>query len=66
MKTPRMGTQQTIYREAGEFSGLRFACYTRKSTEDARHEDHRSTARQIAQARAFEERTRSASRCARW
>lgn len=30
---------------AARFAGLRFAIYARKSTEDARHEDHRSTAR---------------------
>ncbi len=41
--------------ETPEFSGLRFAVYVRKSNEDARHEDHRSTARQIEQARRYVE-----------
>lgn len=41
--------------EPSEFFGLRFAVYARKSTEDARHEDHRSTARQIEQARRYVE-----------
>lgn len=40
---------------ADEFSGLRFAVYARKSNEDARHEDHRSIARQIEQARRYVE-----------
>ncbi len=35
------------------FAGLRFAVYARKSNEDARHEDHRSTARQVEQARRY-------------
>jgi DNA invertase Pin-like site-specific DNA recombinase len=33
--------------------GPRFAIYARKSTEDARHEDHRSTARQVEHARGY-------------
>ncbi len=37
-------------------AGLRFAVYARKSTDDARHEDHRSTARQVENARAYVER----------
>ncbi len=37
-------------------AGLRFAIYARKSTADARHEDHTSTARQVANARAYVER----------
>jgi hypothetical protein len=36
-------------------AGLRFAVYARKSNEDARHEDHRSTARQMEQARRYVE-----------
>lgn len=43
-------------REAPQFSGLRFAVYARKSTEGAHHEDHRSTARQVEQAKACVER----------
>lgn len=46
-------TRQPVTSEAQEFSGLRFAVYARKSTDDARHEDHKSVARQIAQARAY-------------
>jgi len=54
VRTPQ--TTQRATRERGEFAGLRFAAYARKSTEDARHEDHRSTARQVEQARAYVER----------
>ncbi len=36
-------------------AGLRFAVYARKSNEDARHEDHRSTARQVEQATRYVE-----------
>ena len=35
------------------FAGLKFAVYARKSTEDARHEDHTSLARQVEHARAY-------------
>jgi len=48
-------TRQPVTSESQEFSGLRFAVYARKSTDDARHEDHKSVARQIAQARAYVE-----------
>ncbi len=48
-------TRQRPSRGPGEFTGLKFAVYSRKSTDDARHEDHRSTARQIAQAQAYVE-----------
>jgi len=54
MTTRRKGRHETL-REAAEFSGLRFAVYARKSTEDARHEDHRSTARQVEQAKRYVE-----------
>ncbi len=39
----------------GPLAGLKFAVYARKSTEDARHEDHTSTARQIDQATRYVE-----------
>jgi DNA invertase Pin-like site-specific DNA recombinase len=39
----------------GPFTGLQFAVYARKSTEDARHEDHKSTTRQVAQATRYVE-----------
>lgn len=48
-------TRQPVTSKPQEFSGLRFAVYARKSTDDARHEDHKSVARQIAQARAYVE-----------
>lgn len=54
MATRRTGKHGVIDK-AAEFSGLRFAVYARKSTEDARHEDHRSTARQTEQARHYVE-----------
>ncbi len=38
------------------FAGLRFAVYARKSNEDDRNEDNRSTGRQVEQARAWVER----------
>ena len=37
-------------------AGLRFAVYARKSNEDARHEDHKSTTRQTEQAARYVER----------
>jgi DNA invertase Pin-like site-specific DNA recombinase len=40
---------------AGPLVGLRFAIYARKSNEDARHEDHRSTTRQIEKATRYVE-----------
>jgi len=55
MKHSALKLRQPANREAQKFSGLRFAVYARKSTEDARHEDHRSTARQVAQARSYVE-----------
>jgi len=51
LQTGRQGTNP----EVAEFSGLRCAIYARKSNEDACHEDHRSTARQVAQATAYVE-----------
>lgn len=48
-------TRQLVTSESQEFSGLRFAVYARKSTDDARHEDRKSVARQIAQVRAYVE-----------
>jgi DNA invertase Pin-like site-specific DNA recombinase len=50
--TRRKATPAT---ESPPLAGLRFAIYARKSTEDARHEDHKSTARQIEQATRFVE-----------
>ena len=47
--------RQSGTREAPKFSGLRFAIYSRKSTDDARHEDHKSIARQVEQAKAYVE-----------
>jgi len=47
---------QSANPEALELAGLRFAVYARKSAEDARHEDHRSTARQVAQSQPHVER----------
>lgn len=58
MTTQAMKTRQRASRVPGEFVGLRFAVYTRKSNEDARHEDHRSTGRQVAQATAYVEARR--------
>lgn len=37
------------------FAGLRFAIYARRSTLDARHEDHKSVARQVEQATRYVE-----------
>ncbi len=37
------------------FVGLRFAAYARRSTLDARHEDHKSVARQVEQATRYVE-----------
>jgi len=55
-----MATRRTEDRrmtgEAAAFSGLRFATYARRSTDDARDADHTSVARQIEQARAYVER----------
>ncbi len=34
-------------------SGIRFAVYARKSNEQARHQDHRSTTRQVEHATAW-------------
>ncbi len=42
--------------ESPPFANLRFAVYARKSNEDDRNEDNRSTARQVAQATACVER----------
>ena len=42
--------------EALPFAGLKFAVYARKSSEDDRNEDNRSTGRQVAQATAWVER----------
>lgn len=40
----------------GDFSGLRLAVYARKSNEDDRNENYRSTARQVEQAQRYVER----------
>jgi len=42
--------RKTTPTESPPLLGLRFAVYARKSSEDGRNEDHRSTARQVAQA----------------
>ena len=55
MTTRGPKTKQQATRVPGEFGGLRFAVYARKSTDDARHEDHKSVARQVEQAKAYVE-----------
>jgi site-specific DNA recombinase len=46
---------RTSSAEPGPLAGLVFATYARKSNEDARNEDHRSTARQIENGRRYVE-----------
>ncbi len=58
----RTQTGKRLYAKSGgqgspppPLAGLKFAVYARKSNEDARTEDHKSTARQIENARRFVE-----------
>jgi site-specific DNA recombinase len=50
-----MARKSPALMDAPPLQGLKFAIYARKSTEDARHEDHKSTARQVEQATRYVE-----------